>query len=112
LHEKLAVWTRVAAVLAAVAIGALLFTIKSDLVSVSKTLADRPAETNTVINREASMISFQKSWESAECGTVTVLTVCGIDYNGNPIPGGETLAECIERHRTTVARLMAECPPA
>jgi hypothetical protein len=66
----------------------------------------------TIIEQESSMVSFQKSWESAECGTVTVLTVCGIDYNGNPIRGGETLEQCISRHRATVARLMDECPPA
>lgn len=110
MHEKLAVWTRIATVLAALAIGGLLVTIKSDLVGVTKTLAARPADPTVNINQQSSMISFQKSWESAECGTVTVLTVCGTDYDGSPIPG-ETVAQCLARHRAQVAFLMAECPP-
>lgn len=82
----------------------------STLVLRDATHAIESPASRTVINQESSMISFMKSWESAECGTVTVLTTCGIDYNGAPIPG-ETVAACLARHRMQVAFLMTECPP-
>jgi hypothetical protein len=83
----------------------------STLVLRDATHAIAALDPQTVVNRESSMISFLKEWDSAECGEVVVFTVCGLDYNGSPIPG-ETVAQCLARHRAQVAYLMGECPPA
>jgi hypothetical protein len=111
LHEKLAVWTRVAAVLAAVAIGWLLYTIKSDLSAIGESLSMRPHSGEVTINtREASMISVTKSWVS-DGQTITVTTTLGHGYlPGETIPG-ETLAQWKERHRLRVAEVQALFPP-
>jgi hypothetical protein len=66
-----------------------------------------------VTNREASAMEFTTTWNSMVEGlptVITVHTVCGLDYNGNPIPN-ETEEQCIERHRSKVARLKAAFPP-
>lgn len=47
---------------------------------------------------------------TVECGgdVVTICTTCGIDYNGDPIPG-ETFAECLARHRAKKAEVEEAC---
>lgn len=77
------------------------------------TRAIEQPETAKTITRTASNMELTTTWNALVEGlptVITVTTVCGIDYNGNPIPN-ETEEECIERHRAKVARLKALFPP-
>ena len=102
MHEKLAVWTRVAAVLAAVAIGALLFTIKSDLAAISLGLVSKPVE-SLVSHQPASMQSLKACLCSPTRGTITIVTTRGRD---------ESIAEADARHLADIAAWKAQVTDA
>lgn len=85
----------------------------STSVLVDATRAIERPSSSIVTTRTASIMELTTTWESLVEGlptVITVTTVCGLDYNGNPIPN-ETEEQCIERHRAKVARLKALFPP-
>lgn len=63
------------------------------------------------VTSEASMVQLVYSYESAECGTVTVTTTQGIAYDGSTITPPETREQCKDRHRAEIAAWKVLCPP-
>lgn len=84
--------------------------ITSRLDSIGALLLRQGASSSTV-TREAGMITLQYSYQSVECGLVTITSTLGVGYDGQPIPG-ETVEQLVERHRTQIARMKELCPPA
>lgn len=102
MHEKLAGWTRLAAVLGVAVVGVLLVSIKADLADVVRTLAHVP-QALTVSHHEADMTTLTKCLCSPTLGVLRVVTTCRPE---------EAPADCAQRHRDAIARWKLAVPDA
>jgi hypothetical protein len=102
LHDKLAGYTRLASVLTLAVLGWLLVSIKSDLASVVRSLAQLP-QSVTVAHHQADMTTLKKCLCSPTLGLIEVVTTC--EPNESP-------EDCADRHRRAIARWKDAVPDA
>lgn len=102
MHEKLAGFTRLTAVLSLAVLAWLLVSIKSDLASVVASLARVPARIE-VAYHQAAMITLKKCLCSPTVGLITIITVCEPE---------ESPADCRARHLRTIQAWKDAVPDA